>query len=276
MDWLVYIFYGFITGLGELLPVSAGAHDYFLELMTRFNPQQPLLRLCIHAAALGALVLFNRYRVAHIYREMHIASQPARRRRRQPDLVAVLDGRVVLTALIPAAIGLLLTSFMRKQGLSLPLVVLLLMVSGAVIYAPHFLPGANRDSRHLSRIEAVIFGICAGLSAFPGVSRMGGVLSSGALGGCSRSFMLDVAYLLLIPLLAMMVVLDVFGILAAGVAAITLVYLIQCLLAGAAAFGGACLAIAAMRFLSVNMGYTAFAYYNWGLGIFGFILYLMI
>lgn len=276
MDWLVYIFYGFITGMGELLPVSVGAHDYFLELMTRFDPQQPLLRLCIHAAALGALVLFNRHRVAHIYREMHIASQPARRRKRQPDLVAVLDGRVVLAVLIPAALGLLLTSLIREQGQSLPFVVLLLILSGAAIYAPHFLPGANRDSRHLSRLEALFFGVCAGLSAFAGVSRMGGVLSAGALSGCSRSYMLDIAYLLLIPLLALMVVLDLFGVLAAGVAAFTLVYFIQCLAAGAAAFGGACLAIAVMRFLSVNMGYTAFAYYNWGLGIFGFILYLMI
>ena len=276
MDWLVYIFYGFITGLGELLPVSTGAHDYFLELMTRFDPQQPLLRLCIHAAALGALAVFSRHRVAHIYREMHIASQPARRRKRQPDLVAVLDGRVLLTALLPAAIGLLLTTFIRKQGQSLPFVVLLLIASGAALYAPHFLPGANRDSRHLSRLEALFFGVCAGLSAFPGISRMGGVLSAGALSGCDRSYLLDIAYLLLIPLLAIMVVLDLLALLVSGFAAITLMYFFQCLLAGAAAFGGACLAVATMRFLSVNMGYTAFAYYNWGLGIFGFILYLMI
>jgi undecaprenyl pyrophosphate phosphatase UppP len=49
------------------------------------------------------------------------------------------------------------------------------------IYAPHFLPGANRDSRHLSQLEAWIFGIAAGLSAFTGVSRMGAMISAGAL-----------------------------------------------------------------------------------------------
>ena len=276
MDWLVYIFYGFITGMGELLPVSAGAHDYFLGLMTSFDPQQPLLRLFIHAAALGALAVFNRHRVAHVYREMRIASQPARRRRRQPDLVAVLDGRVVLSALIPAAAGLLLTIFIRRQGQSLPLVVAMLAISGVAIYAPHFLPGANRDSRHLSQMEALFFGVCAGLSAFAGVSRMGSVLSAGAFSGCSRNYVLDIFYLLLIPLLTMMVVLDVLALLFGGFAAVTLLYFIQCLLAGAAAFGGASLAIAIMRFLSVNMGYTAFAYYNWGLAIFGYILYLMI
>lgn len=276
MDWLVYIFYGFITGMGELLPVSAGAHDYFLELMTRFNPYQPLLRLFIHAAAMGALLFFHRHRVAHIYREMHIASQPARRRRRQPDLVAVLDGRVVLTILFPAAIGLVLAVLFRKQIQSLPLAAAFLIVTGVAVYAPHFLPGANRDSRHLSRMEAFAFGICAGLSALPGISRMGSALSAGAITGCSRNYMLDIVYLMLIPLLAIMVVLDVIGVLALGSGVITFIYFMQCILAGLAAFGGASLAIAIMRFLSVNMGYTAFAYYNWGLGIFGFILYLMI
>lgn len=276
MDWLTFIFYGFLTGLGELVPVSAGAHDYLLEFMTRFDPRQPLLRLWIHTAALAALLLFHRHRVAHIYRELQINAQSVRRRRRQPDLTAVLDGRVVITALVPAAIGVLLTSFLRRFSHSLPLAVLLLMLSGGAIYAPHFLPGANRDSRHLSRMEALVFGICAGLSAFPGVSRVGGVLSSGAFLGCSRKYMLEIAYLLLIPLLGIMLVMDVLGILAAGMATITFLYFLQCLVAGLAAFGGACLGIALMRFLSVNMGYTAFAYYNWGLGIFGFILYLMI
>ena len=276
MDWLVYIFYGFITGLGELLPVSAGAHDYFLHLMTRFEPDQPLLRLCIHLAALCALAVLCRHRIGHVWREMRLASQPARLRRRQPDLVAVLDGRVVLTVLLPAALGLVLTKAVSSRFGSLPLTALLLLVTGTAIYVPHFLPGANRDSRHLSRLEALGFGLCAGLSAFPGVSRMGGLLSAGAIRGCSRSYMLDIAFLLLLPLLALMAALDLLALLSAGAAALTLVYVLQCLLAGVAAFGGASLAIAAMRFVSVNMGYTVFAYYNWGLGIFGFILYLMI
>ena len=113
MNWLVYIFYGFITGLGELMPVSAGAHDYFLELMTQFDPQQPLMRLCIHVAILGALLLFHRYKVAHIYREMGIASQSPRRRKRQHDIPAVLDGYLVLTVLVPVAVGLFRTVFIR-------------------------------------------------------------------------------------------------------------------------------------------------------------------
>jgi undecaprenyl pyrophosphate phosphatase UppP len=276
MDWFVSVFYGFLTGLGELMPVSAGTHDYFLELMTRFDPNQPLLRLWIHLAILLAVLLLNRHRVAHIYREMRIAAQPARRRKRQPDVTAVLDGRVVITALLPAATGLVLMLWLRSREQALPMIALLLILNGMAIYAPHFLPGANRDSRHLSQLEAWIFGIAAGLSAFTGVSRMGAMISAGAFGGCARGYVLEIFYLMMLPLLALLVILDLFAVLAGGIGAITFLVFLKCLLSGAAAFGGACLAITVMRFLSVNAGYTAFAYYNWGLGFFAFVLYLMI
>lgn len=276
MDWLVSIFYGFISGLSQVLPVSAGAHDFFLELMTRFDTDQPLMQLGIHLAAMLALLLFCRYRAGHVYRELRIASQPSHRRKRYPDTVAVLDGRVVLTMLIPAVIGVFLTGPAERSCTQLPVIVLLLLISGLVIYVPHFLAMGNRDSRHLSRAEAALFGVCAGLSAFPGISRTGTLLSVGALRGCGRSYVLDITLLLLIPLMTLLTVLDLFALVASGFAGITFLYFIQCLLGAMAAFGGASLAIATIRFLSVNKGYTVFAYYNWGLAVFGFILYLMI
>ncbi len=275
MDWLVYIFYGFISGLGQILPVSVGAHDYFLELMTNFSTQQPLLQLSAHLASLLALGLFFRHRIAHIYREMRLASLPPRSRKRQPDMVAVLDGRVLLTMLIPAAIGLLLTRSVTGRTASLPLVSLMLLLSGVMLYFPHFLQSGNRDSRHLSRLEAAGFGVCAGFSALPGVSRTGMVLSAGAIRGCERRYVLDLSMLLMVPLLALMVLMDLFA-LGAVRASLSLLQMLFGLLAAVASFGGTCLAIASLRFLAVNRGYTAFSYYNWGLAVFGFILYLVI
>lgn len=275
MDWLFSVFYGFISGLGLILPVSVEAHDYFLELMTNIETNRPWMQFGIHVAVLAALCLFQRHRLAHIYREMRLASVPARRRKRQPDMIAVLDGRVVLTMLIPAGIGLLLTGFISNRSGNLPMVSLLLLISGVVIYCPHFLQIGNRDSRHLSRLEAIFYGIFAGLSAFPGVSRTGMILSAGALRGCGRTYLLDLTCLLLIPLLILMVIMDLFAVLVAGTA-ITLVQMLQYFLCAITAFGGASLAIASMRFLAVNRGYIVFSYYNWGMSILGFILYLMI
>jgi len=52
--------------------------------------------------------------------------------------------------------------------------------------------------------------------------------------------------------------------------------LLYCLLAAGSAFGGAWLAMVIMRFLSVKSSFYGFAYYNWGLALFSFLVYLMI
>lgn len=271
MEWIATILYAFVAALGQLLPVSMSAHEYFLGLLTHFDSNQPLLQMCIHLGIFCALFLFYRQRVGHIYREYK-----NRTSRRQSDTVALLDGKVILSMVLPAAVGLLLTGWIQQRFGSLPLMVLFLVISGTVLYLPHFVASGNRDSNHLSRLEALLFGLSAAFSAFPGLSRVGGVLSTGALCGCSRTYLLDMAFLMLLPLLLLQTVLHLFSFLAAGFAMLTWGCVLLSLLAGIAAFAGASLAISAMRFLSVNRGYAAFAYYNWGLAIFGFILYLVI
>ena len=271
MDWLVTILYGFFTGFGQLLPVSVSAHDYFLTQITRFDPEQPLLLLWIHLATFGALFLFYRRRAAHILRQIRIRDS-----RRPADMGAVLDGQVVRSMLLPAILGLVFAGWLRRQFGTLPSTVFWLILSGAAIYIPHFLPTGNRDSNHISRLEAMLFGLLSAVSAIPGLSRLGAILSFGSLRGCSRTYLMDVVMLMLLPLLLVQILLDLIALMLSGLAALSLLYWLRCVLAGVAAFGGACLGIGCMRFLAVERGYTAFAYFNWGLGIFGFILYLMI
>ena len=43
-----------------------------------------------------------------------------------------------------------------------------------------------------------------------------------------------------------------------------------------ASYGGAYLAILTLRFLSVNLGFSGFAYYSWGAALLIFILYMSI
>lgn len=273
---LFSIFYGLISGMGEILPVSASAHGFLLGLMTDRDTTQPLLLLMIHAACLMALLIHSRHRIGYLRREMRLASQPPGRRKRHPDLMAVLDSKVLMTILIPVALGVFLSPLAYQRCTSLPMLALTLIVSGILIYIPHFQPGANRDSRHMSRKDSAILGVCAGLSAFPGISRTGMLISSGLLRGCDKNYILDITLLAMVPVMVCLILTDGVALIAAGVAGITVMALILSLLAAAAAFCGAWLAILILRFVSVNVGYCGFAYYNWGLGLFSFLLYLMI
>ena len=277
MDWNIvyYILYGFLAGLGDLLPVSSTAHGYLIQLMSQFDTFAPALLLSVHFACFMAVCVYNRRRIGHIRRELKIASLPANKRKRQPDMVAVLDARVILTALIPLLIGVGLSSLaFRKLG-TLPAISLLLLIGGVVLYIPQYLPGANKDSRSLSRKDAVMLGISGAVGVIPGISRIGTMISVGLMKGCDRGYILDIALLASLPVLLGLMIVDCVAI-AMAPAAIGLMMLLYCLLAAAAAFGGAWLAMVIMRFLSVKSNFYGFAYYNWGLALFSFLVYLMI
>lgn len=128
----------------------------------------------------------------------------------------------------------------------------------------------------MSRLDGVLLGLCNGLAAIPGISRMGSIVSCGLMRKCDSSYMLDLVFLMLIPTLFGLMIADAVALFTSVHAAITLMYGIQCLLSAMAAFGGAFGAIALMRYLTANVGYAGFAYYSWGLGFLCFILYLFV
>ena len=82
------------------------------------------------------------------------------------------------------------------------------------------------------------------------------------------------ALLLSIPALVLLLIFDVIGAFTAGLAGITFLVILQCILAAAAAWFGASAAIMLLRFLSVKTGFSGFAYYSWGVALFTFILFL--
>ena len=277
MDWniLYYILYGFLAGVGELLPVSSAAHGYLIELMTQFDASEPALLLAVHFACFFAVCIHGRRRIGHIYRELKIASLPGKKRKRQPDISAVLDAKVIFTAMIPMLIGVGLSTLAFRKLAFLPAISVLLLISGVVLYIPQFLPGANKDSRSLSRKDALILGLSGALGVVPGISRIGTMISVGLIRECDRSYILDIVLLASLPVLLGLMIVDGVMIAVAGTV-VTTMTLIYYILAAATAFGGAWLAMVIMRFLSVKSNFYGFAYYNWGLALFSFLVYLMI
>ena len=98
--------------------------------------------------------------------------------------------------------------------------------------------------------------------------------AAGSLQGGERKFILDLCLLLCIPALLIGSVFS--GIDFFSLSGIVFSVLIRYIVAGLAAFAGSCGAIVIMRFMAFRTGFTGFAYYNWGLALFTFIIYLII
>lgn len=273
---LMYIFYGVTSGFSQFTPVSASAHQALFSMLFKFDSYQPLLNFFVHAAALAAILMLYWQRCNHLYQEMRLVSLPPKRRRRPPDVDAVIDGRLVITAALPALLGAFLSILTTKMTVDLFALAVLLIVCGTAIYVPDYLPGGDRKSRSMYPLEAALMGLCAGLSVIAGISAMALMLAIGLIRKCDRGYILDIALMIVGVMLCGLLAVDLVEILISGFSGFSFMHLWGCLLAAMAAFGGGIGAIMTMRFLAVKTGFAGFAFYSWGLGLFSFILYLMI
>ena len=273
---LLYLFYGLVAGFSELAPVSASGHRMLFPTLLAFDSTRPLLQLFVHAGALGALLLLYWQRISHIYQQIQLMRLPPSRRKRLPDTAALLDGRLVMSAMIPTILGVLLSGIGSKYCFHLLGMGVLLLAGGALIYVPDYVPGGDRQNGAMSQLDGILLGLCAVAGVIPGVSRVGLMLAVGLLRKCDRSYLLDIVMLISALMLGAMVTVDFVSIPFAGFHGYSATFLIGCILAGAASFGGSVGAVLTMRFLAVKTGFSGFAYYSWGLGLFSLILYLMV
>ena len=273
---LMYIFYGFIAGFSEYTPLSASAHQALFPLLFQFNSNHPLLRFFVHAGMLGALVYMSWQRISHIYRELNVVSLSPRLRKRPPDLDAVREARLVFMAVPAVLVGAVCSWLFMGADVNLFWLGILLAFSAVLIYIPDYIPGGNRKGKTMQSLDGILLGICAALSVIPGVSCIGFMLAIGQFRKCDRSYILDIGLLITGLLVTVSMVFDLIGTVFSGFAGISLVGIVGCIFATAASFCGGIAAIMMMRFLTVKSGFSAFAFYGWGLALFIYILYLMI
>lgn len=275
MSWLENILFGFVSGLSDILPVSAQAHKLILLKLFGVTTEPGLLRLLIHVSILGALYYNCLPHIVKILRAKSLARIPKRKRKRPLDYKSLMDFRLWQTMILPV---ILVYFFYQKiSGLhgSLSLMAIFLFLNGIILYVPPFLPGSNKDSRTLSRVEGLLMGLGGAASVLPGISGVGTAVSVGCVCGVERSYGLNMALLMNLAVTACLIVFDVIGIVTAGMESLSFAIVLSYILAAAAAFLGTTIGVRVMRGLAAQKGFAFLAYYCWGVALFTFILNLM-
>ncbi len=276
MNVLQSLIFGLISGFAEFLPVSSDAHMILLGRLFGFQDVGSGMRLSVHLGVTGALVLSCIPQISRIIRENEIAATPHRRRKRQPDTTCLLDWRVLKNAAFFMLLGFLAYPWVGNQGERLWILGIGLVINGIILYVPQFMPGANKDARMISRVDSLSIGLAGALGVLPGISRVGTISAAGLLRGCQKEYALHLTFLLSIPALFVLLLIDLAQLIAFGIPGFTFVTLTGMILSSVMAFVGGYIGIRFMRFLSVKTGFSAFAYYSWGAALFAIILYLAI
>ena len=275
LNWYQSILYGLFSGLTDILPISAQAHDMLLLKMFGLKSAPAFLQLLLHLSIFAALYYNCMPHITKMLRAKSLSRIPKRKRKRPLDAKSLMDLSLWKTMALPVILGFLLYRKTASLRGSLSLMAVFLFLNGITMYIPQYLPGSNKDSRSLSRVEGLLMGLGGALSILPCVSAMGCCVSIGSVCGVDRKYCLDMALLMNLVVTACLIVMDILALAAEGLGLFSFGVVLSSLLAGAAAFGGAFLAVKWMRHLAADKGYALFAYYCWGLALFAFLLNLM-
>jgi len=274
LNWFQSLIMGFISGFAEILPVSGQAHRLVLLKMLGSNSDPAALRLMIHMGIIAALYFYCKGHIVRMMRAQRLVRIPKSRRKRPLDTDALMDFSLLKTTLVPIVLAFLLYSKVTFLSGNIMYVAGLLFLNGIILYIPQYLPGSNKVSGSLSRIDSLYFGLGGALGILPGISGIGAAVSVGSVRGMDLKKALDLALLMNIPLNIGFALFDFMDLLKGGAGSLSFGFLISCVLAGMTAFLGLALGIRVLKKLAQSVGYGMFAFYCWGAAMLTFILYL--
>lgn len=274
LNWLQSLFLGLISGFAEVLPVSAQAHRVIILKFLGINGEPALLRLMIHLSTLAALHFCCRKHIVRMMRAQRLALIPKKRRKRPLDTAALMDFNLLKTTLIPVILAFVLYLKVAHLSEQLVFVALFLVLNGLILYLPPYLPGSNKESGAMTRVDGLIMGLGSAASVLPGVSCVGAAASVGQIRGMELKKALNLALVMNIPVNIGFAVFDVIDLLGSGFSGVSFGMIVSSVLAAAAAFAGIVLGIRALLKISENLGLSVFGFYSWGLALLTFILYL--
>lgn len=273
MSWFESVIYGLVSGISDFLPISSQAHQgLLLQLFGEAN-RDFVRDLFVHVALLLSVFTGCKNTIDQLRREQTLKQ---RNRRTHTGPGSLLEIRLIKNAAIPMILGLLVVSYISSTGISLIWVSALLILNGLVLYIPERMLQGNKDERAMSGLDSLLLGSSGALSALPGISRTGTMLSVMSSRGVGQQKALNWVLLLSVPAFATWIGLDIINIFSQSDGVPFLPNFGGYVLSGIFAYIGGYIGISLMKILRQRSGYSCFAYYSWGAALFTFILYLTV
>lgn len=274
LTWLQNLILGMLSGIAEILPVSAQAHRLLFLKMFGLKDESAVFRLMIHIATVLALHFSCRNHIVRIMRAQRLSKVPKKRRKRPLDLEGLSDFRLLLTTMIPLLPVFLLYSRTKTIVEKPILISLMLLINGLILYIPQYLPGCNKESGAMTRIDALLVGLGGAAGTVPGISCVGAAVSVAGVRGMEPKKALNLALLMNIPLNLGFAIFDLVDLLDKGGGNLSFGALLRAIFAGAAAFAGVILGVRLLRKITENLDYSIFGLYSWGMALLTFIFFL--
>ncbi|MDX9709751.1 MAG: undecaprenyl-diphosphate phosphatase [Trichloromonas sp.] len=184
---------GLIQGMTEFLPVSSSGHLAITQyLLPGFEQPGILFDVLLHLGTMLAVALYFRRDLGNLL------SSPFRK-----DEEATLHRRLLLLLIagsVPTAvIGLAFKDVFEGMFENIPLVGLMLLVTGTLLFVSEKFRRGKRKEKDLNLLDALVVGTVQGCAIIPGISRSGSTIAALLLRGIDGETAARFSFLLALP-----------------------------------------------------------------------------
>ncbi|SFT55612.1 undecaprenyl-diphosphatase [Geodermatophilus amargosae] len=196
MGWFEAVVLGLVQGLTEFLPISSSAHLRVVGEAAGWGDPGAAFTAITQIGTEAAVLLYFRRDIARIV-VAWVRALSDRAKRSDPD---ARMGWLIIVGSIPIVVlGLLFQDDIETTLRDLRIVAISLVAFSLVLYWADRVGRKERELRHLTVRDGLLFGLAQAMALVPGVSRSGGTITMGLFLGYTRAAAARYSFLLAIP-----------------------------------------------------------------------------
>ncbi|MEX1211311.1 MAG: undecaprenyl-diphosphate phosphatase [Balneolaceae bacterium] len=268
MDLISSILLGLLQGITEFLPVSSSGHLVLARALLNQDLSPGItFEIVVHFGSFCSIALYYRQRLTEIlsnlFRSLTPSGLSSGRWKNDPDTRLCW---IILLSMIPAmAIGFTLKDVIEGLFMNPVFVSFMLLVTGTLLFSTRFI---GQPTGEVTATRGLLMGIAQACAIIPGISRAGSTIVTGLYSGINRDSVANFSFIMVLPVLAGAMLLEIIdlqdaGLDAAAIGALTAGFLTS--------FLSGFLALSYLIRLLKREKFHLFSWYCWAVGIFGIV-----
>lgn len=267
---------GLVQGFTEFLPISSSGHLSIMNNLFDVNSTDGgfmFFSVFLNIGSFLALVLLYwqdlKMMVLELLGLLNLGPMAGVQRSRYP---AARTFFMMVVASIPLFFILPIRKMLSTLYFNNIFIAVAIILTGCMLFVSDKMKEGNKSGGSMTVLDALIIGLCQCAAAVPGLSRPATTITAGIAAGLKRSYAVKFSFLLSVPVLFGMNLLNLVDAIKAGVdisvLPASLVGMLVAMLAGIAA-------ILIVRHMTQKGRLGGFAYYCWVMGVLSIILTLI-
>lgn len=270
MNIIEAILLGILQGITEFLPVSSSGH----LVLARALIGETLIpgitfEVVVHFGSFCSIAVYYRKLLGDMVKDVAQSLTPTgiRKQRFKTDENTKLS-LIILLSMIPALIvGFTMKDSIEEAFVNPFFASIMLLVTGSILFSTKFVKSPTKD---VNASRGFWMGVAQAFAILPGISRSGSTISLGLLLGVNREKVANFSFLMVLPVLAGAMLLELIELINIG----TVIIPVSILVTGFfASFISGYLALTYLIKLLKRDKFHYFSYYCWSIGIAGIIFF---